>query len=274
LHDQRFKGGAGQVKPNPAKAFSADPVSFRKVCFIGIIVVGCLALGAVLRSDTLADRFSPRGAEQLCSAGFFLSCMGGASAIWLLNALFFRRVAGARAMRAVCRMNEEAILWPWGLPVLAGLVFVLYWPALDLTFFADDFYILSLISNGPMRALLPVRDIYHYSPVALFLVAIPRWLGMGEPSIYHVLNIALHAVNGCLVYLLAEVTDVNTKDDNGVTALMEAAVGGRTDLVELLLNGGADVNMKDENGKTALGYAQKENHTEIVQPLRYAGAEE
>jgi ankyrin repeat protein len=50
-------------------------------------------------------------------------------------------------------------------------------------------------------------------------------------------------------------TNVNTRDDEGRTALMVASDEGRTEIVELLISAGADVNAKDMNGDTALMYA-------------------
>ena len=71
-----------------------------------------------------------------------------------------------------------------------------------------------------------------------------------------------------------EETDVNIKDNMGVTALMGAVSGGYIEIVGILLEKGADVNAKDNEGKTALMMAEKYKYTEIVNMLKKAGAKE
>ena len=52
--------------------------------------------------------------------------------------------------------------------------------------------------------------------------------------------------------------DVNTRDEYGNTALMEASSDGNKEIVELLLKHGADVNIKGNDGNTALMFALPE----------------
>jgi len=54
--------------------------------------------------------------------------------------------------------------------------------------------------------------------------------------------------------------------------LFGAAVNGKIDEAEYILNEGADVNAKDDQGKTALMHAAFEGHKEMVELLRKAGA--
>ncbi|XP_002737915.1 fibronectin type 3 and ankyrin repeat domains protein 1-like [Saccoglossus kowalevskii] len=49
--------------------------------------------------------------------------------------------------------------------------------------------------------------------------------------------------------------NVNTKDNDGKTPLMIAALNGHLSLVELLIQKGADVHVKNEFGKTAIDFA-------------------
>ena len=50
-------------------------------------------------------------------------------------------------------------------------------------------------------------------------------------------------------------TDVNAKDENGVTPLHQAAYHSNKETAELLLDKGADVNARDNGGETPLDFA-------------------
>lgn len=63
-------------------------------------------------------------------------------------------------------------------------------------------------------------------------------------------------------------------DSRGRTALMTAAVRGRTELVRLLIESGADVTLTDDEGHTALDLARRLAPPETVQLLNRAGAPE
>ena len=66
--------------------------------------------------------------------------------------------------------------------------------------------------------------------------------------------------------------DVNTRDIDGITALMWAARFDKLDIVKALIKAGADVNLKDNMEWTALIGAARNGHTEIVKMLIKAGA--
>lgn len=74
--------------------------------------------------------------------------------------------------------------------------------------------------------------------------------------------------------LLAAKADVNAKDDEGTTALVYASVQGRVEVVRALLAAKADVNAKKKSGWTALKYASAKGHDEVVKLLKKAGARE
>jgi ankyrin repeat protein len=69
---------------------------------------------------------------------------------------------------------------------------------------------------------------------------------------------------------------VNDRDIRGVTPLIAAVAGDRSDpaLVKKLIAAGADVNARDNNGESALDWAMKFGNPGILAALRQAGAKE
>ncbi len=55
---------------------------------------------------------------------------------------------------------------------------------------------------------------------------------------------------------------INLQDKNGRTALMEAAIKGSAEIVELLLSYDADITLEDVAGETALSYAESHNNND------------
>ena len=72
--------------------------------------------------------------------------------------------------------------------------------------------------------------------------------------------------------LLEYGANVDHQSKNGSTALIGAAFNGHIEIVKLLLEYKADVNLRNEYGKTAIDYAREEGHVEIVNVLKAAGA--
>ncbi len=72
--------------------------------------------------------------------------------------------------------------------------------------------------------------------------------------------------------LLEKGADINYKNNNGFTALMNASIKGHTDVVRLLLEKGANVNHKNNNNDTALTRASSEGNIDIVRSLLENGA--
>ena len=68
--------------------------------------------------------------------------------------------------------------------------------------------------------------------------------------------------------LLQAGATVDAVNNDGNTALHEAARNGEIQVVEALLNAGADKALKGYEGKTALEKAEKMNHPAIVKLLR------
>ena len=68
--------------------------------------------------------------------------------------------------------------------------------------------------------------------------------------------------------------DVNAKDKGGYTALMMAAAAGCENIVRLLIDNHADVNARNKCGYTALMDAREDGYYGIVRLLRSAGAKD
>lgn len=67
-----------------------------------------------------------------------------------------------------------------------------------------------------------------------------------------------------LNYLIEKGVDVNAKNNNGYTALMDATFIGNTEIMKILIKSGADVNAKNNNGATALMLAQNKETATIL----------
>ena len=50
--------------------------------------------------------------------------------------------------------------------------------------------------------------------------------------------------------LLEAGADIDTQEQNGITALMLASLGGHTEIVRMLLEHGADIDVTDNEGMT------------------------
>ena len=66
-------------------------------------------------------------------------------------------------------------------------------------------------------------------------------------------------------------SDVNAKDEDGMTPLHYAVEGGYNEIAELLFDKGANVNAKNENGETPLDVAIQYKQSETADLLRKHG---
>ena len=75
-------------------------------------------------------------------------------------------------------------------------------------------------------------------------------------------------------FLVKKGANVNAQDEDGMTALIMAAIIDRSDIIQYLIDHGADVIFKNINGTTALGAAQHYGSTKVLDLLKKAGAKE
>jgi uncharacterized protein len=75
-------------------------------------------------------------------------------------------------------------------------------------------------------------------------------------------------------YLLARGADPNARQAEGLHALHEAALLGRVDLIQLLLDHGSDLSPRSDRGETPLGSALRAGHASAAGYLRERGAVE
>jgi len=68
----------------------------------------------------------------------------------------------------------------------------------------------------------------------------------------------------CVKALIAAGADLNAKDRDGMTALIESAAQDNVDCVKALIAAGADVNAKARHGKTALKLAKSSGVADLL----------
>ena len=86
-------------------------------------------------------------------------------------------------------------------------------------------------------------------------------------------RVAEHGDVAELHELLPRVTNINARNEHGVTALMRAAQNGHLQMVRALLEHGADANIKRNDKFTALALAAFFGHTKVVRALMEHGAD-
>ncbi len=78
------------------------------------------------------------------------------------------------------------------------------------------------------------------------------------------MGVAFKGETGIAQRLIAAHCDVNARNDAGQTALMMAAMFGRTDVVKMLLMNGANPDLHDRVGNTAASLAQQQANPQMV----------
>ena len=122
-----------------------------------------------------------------------------------------------------------------------------------------------------MKAIVPILI-----GALLGSAAVLPLVGADEDDRYSPVHTILRAAregDAALKALLAKGVDINATDEDGETALMEAADSRRyTGALRVLIANGANVNQADEDGETALMRAADEGTVEAVRLLLQAGA--
>ncbi len=72
--------------------------------------------------------------------------------------------------------------------------------------------------------------------------------------------------------LLDAGADVNTRNSDGSTPLIQASFSGNIKMVEVLIKRGADIQARNKRGNTALDEVPRQGHNELEAQLRAAGA--
>jgi len=72
--------------------------------------------------------------------------------------------------------------------------------------------------------------------------------------------------------LLESGADINSKNKDGMTALMSAGANGHLDIVKFLVEKGIDVNVHDNGGMSALRYAVANENDDAARLLKSLGA--
>ena len=105
--------------------------------------------------------------------------------------------------------------------------------------------------------------------VALLLLAHSTFAAIPQQEI---IEAALNGKTAILEKALAEGYQPDTRDPQNRTALMYAAFNGQTQIVKMLIAAGADVNAQEKTGSTALMFASSGPYVETVQLLLDHGA--
>ncbi len=97
----------------------------------------------------------------------------------------------------------------------------------------------------------------------------------GYAQVTALINAAQNGHSDIVRQLLEAGADINATNDFGVTALIWAATKGHSDIVRQLLEAGADINAKDidNDGDTALINAAQKGHSDIIRQLLEASAD-
>jgi uncharacterized sulfatase len=133
-----------------------------------------------------------------------------------------------------------------------------------------------LVKSGDPRVVGPDKEIFETYPRFSPMREFPK----PQTPVFQVASTgdsffeaALSGYKAGLMQMLDKGTDINTKDEDGRTALMYAAFNGHTAIIQELLNRGAGVDLRDVNGRTALMLASSGPYPDAAKLLLDHGAD-
>ena len=130
-----------------------------------------------------------------------------------------------------------------------------------------------LLDHGARIDVFAMAMLGQTKVVQAILETSPKIHAVAGP---HGIPLLSHAIVGgeeakdVFTALLAAGADVNQASNAGQTPLMAAAMQGRVELVEALVQQGADLTIQDGNQKTAEDMARERKHAEVVAILQRA----
>ena len=140
--------------------------------------------------------------------------------------------------------------------------FILFWTGVPYANPADDLYLAAGTGNVTMVRQLLKKGVDPNAAVDTSgITALMQAARIGDTEIVKL--------------LLNNGANVNARaGEMGFTALMNAAAFGDVDMVRLLIDKGADINTKDTEGLTALSQAKVAKKDDIVNLLKTHGAKD
>jgi cytohesin len=131
-----------------------------------------------------------------------------------------------------------------------------------------------LVGCGESQQSAPTPEATPVEPVAEVATPEPPTAKAPDISIHNSIHKAAYDGNiEAVKQHLAAGTDVNAKDEDGLTPLHEAAGGGQKEITELFIAKGADVNANTPDGLTVFFAAILGANKEIIELLIAKGAD-
>ncbi len=112
------------------------------------------------------------------------------------------------------------------------------------------------------------KILYVVCAVILLIFSAPLW-AVSQSAFF---DMCMEGNTDGVIKALRSGANVNARDNDGMTALMQAA-GTNAESVKILLKAKADPNAKDDEGATALIWSAREGYPETVIALLNAGAD-
>jgi len=190
----------------------------------------------------------------------------------LVLALIFI-IRGRNAEKIIAKANQKTAI------LKKAKISIIIWIVFSVLFFSLNAMLATLSESieSPAEKLVIALETHDSQAVTQAIAegADPNMKILGKPlfhlGVYDIFYLKTLLDNG---------VDINIKSSYGRTALHEAALHGKVEIVKLLLENGADVNAKNNRGETPLFYAEggiiagpkmTENHKKVAELLKKYG---